>query len=254
VANVAPLVEEESGADPNQARSLAGNTRYVHKDVELKGNTAAVPRYGERERPNWVVLGIIVVVHAVILPIIATTGVTEFRKLQAQTTVVKLLAADKPPPPTTEERKLDNKPIIDPPHPVITPPIVDLPAPRPVITAVTSPPPPKAVAVPPTPVASPRAPQSISVDDLSSRMVDADPPRYPIESRRKHEQGTVVLLVLVGMDGRVEDISVSQSSGFERLDKAALSAVRHWRWSPTMREGSAVKVRGLVEIPFILTR
>ena len=38
-----------------------------------------------------------------------------------------------------------------------------------------------------------------------------------------------------------------------RLDKAALDAVRRWRWSPMLRDGQAVAVRGLVEIPFTLT-
>lgn len=80
-------------------------------------------------------------------------------------------------------------------------------------------------------------------------MIAADPPRYPVESRRKREQGTVVLMVILGADGSVADISVSKSSGFERLDKAALSAVRRWKWSPTRRDGAAVMVRGLVEIP-----
>lgn len=83
-------------------------------------------------------------------------------------------------------------------------------------------------------------------------MIAATPPRYPQESRRKREQGTVLLLVLLAADGRVADVSISQSSGFDRLDKAALAAVRHWRWSPTRRGGAAVMVRGLVEIPFIL--
>ena len=83
-------------------------------------------------------------------------------------------------------------------------------------------------------------------------MIEATPPRYPQDSRRKHEQGTVVLAVLLGVDGRVAEISVSRSSGFERLDRAALAAVQRWRWSPVRRAGVPVMVRGLVEIPFVL--
>ena len=84
-------------------------------------------------------------------------------------------------------------------------------------------------------------------------MIEAVPPRYPYESRRLKEQGTVVLDVLLGPDGRVERIAVRTSSGHARLDKAALDAVRRWRWSPMLRDGQAVAVRGLVEIPFTLT-
>jgi periplasmic protein TonB len=47
-------------------------------------------------------------------------------------------------------------------------------------------------------------------------------------------------------------VSVARSSGFDRLDKAALDAVRRWRWSPTLRDGAPVSVRGTVDIPFVL--
>jgi protein TonB len=83
-------------------------------------------------------------------------------------------------------------------------------------------------------------------------MVAGKPPRYPTESRRKREQGTVVLALVLGLDGAVEQISVSSSSGSDRLDRAALDAVRRWRWEPISRGGQPVKVRGSVEIPFVL--
>jgi len=90
--------------------------------------------------------------------------------------------------------------------------------------------------------------------DLSAKMTSARPPRYPVDSRRAREEGTVVLSVLLAIDGRVSDIAVARSSGFPRLDRAALDAVRDWRWSPMMREGTPVMVRGMVTIPFILQR
>lgn len=83
-------------------------------------------------------------------------------------------------------------------------------------------------------------------------MIAADPPHYPNDSRRKREQGTVLITVVVGFDGSVADASLSHSSGFARLDRAALSAVKRWKWSPTLRAGHSVMVRGIVEIPFIL--
>jgi protein TonB len=84
-------------------------------------------------------------------------------------------------------------------------------------------------------------------------MIEAVPPKYPYESRRLKEQGTVLLDVQLAANGAVERISVRNSSGFPRLDKAALEAVRRWRWSPTLRGGQPVAVRGVVEIPFALT-
>ncbi|TAK08863.1 MAG: energy transducer TonB, partial [Rhizorhabdus sp.] len=84
------------------------------------------------------------------------------------------------------------------------------------------------------------------------RMIEGRPPRYPLESRRRKEQGTVLLRLLIGTDGRVAQISIAQSSGFERLDQAALQAARSWRWQPMIRDGQPVEVRGVMPIPFVL--
>ena len=88
--------------------------------------------------------------------------------------------------------------------------------------------------------------------DLGTQMIAGKPPRYPVESRRKREQGTVLLALTLGLDGAVESLSIAQSSGFARLDNAARDAVRGWRWKPVMRDGQPVRVKGVVEIPFVL--
>jgi protein TonB len=61
-----------------------------------------------------------------------------------------------------------------------------------------------------------------------------------------------VLRVVISPEGRVVEVSVHRSSGFPALDEAALAAVRKWRWSPTLRDGRAVSITGLVQLPFIL--
>src|SRR5690606_14760964 len=58
------------------------------------------------------------------------------------------------------------------------------------------------------------------------------PPLYPQLSRKLREQGTVVLQLTVLASGKVADVTVAQSSGYARLDKAALLAVQHWRYQP----------------------
>jgi periplasmic protein TonB len=65
-------------------------------------------------------------------------------------------------------------------------------------------------------------------------------PPYPMASRRLAEEGALVLNILVGPDGHVRDAKVSRSSGFERLDQAAVSeAKQHWRLQPAARNGVA---------------
>jgi protein TonB len=77
-------------------------------------------------------------------------------------------------------------------------------------------------------------------------------PEYPHGSRIRGEQGRVTLLVQVGPDGRVLDLSVLGSSGFPALDQAALRAVRGWRFDPGTQDGRAVFSTTQVGITFRL--
>lgn len=77
-------------------------------------------------------------------------------------------------------------------------------------------------------------------------------PVYPAVARRRGMEGRVLLVVEVGQDGRVCDVVIKKSSGFELLDKAAFKAVRKWRFSPATRGGRPVKARLEVPIRFSL--
>ena len=78
------------------------------------------------------------------------------------------------------------------------------------------------------------------------------PPEYPRMSRRAGEQGKVILKVLVNTDGSPSTVELSKSSGFERLDNAALAAVKQWRFEPARKGGKAISAYVLVPMPFIL--
>jgi periplasmic protein TonB len=79
------------------------------------------------------------------------------------------------------------------------------------------------------------------------------PPAYPVIARRRAEQGTVTVSVLVGADGSVERAEVADSSGFDTLDAAALETVRsRWRFVPARHGGIAVESWVLVPIRFAL--
>ncbi|MGE0652269.1 MAG: TonB family protein [Alphaproteobacteria bacterium] len=72
-------------------------------------------------------------------------------------------------------------------------------------------------------------------------------PRYPWLSRQKGEEGRVVLRVAVDEEGRAIDVTVLASSGHGRLDRAAASAVRRWRFAPANNGGRAIV--GAVDVP-----
>lgn len=83
--------------------------------------------------------------------------------------------------------------------------------------------------------------------------VRATSPRYPINELRNGVQGTVLLRVLVDVDGTPVSVTVESSSGNRNLDKAALQHVlKTWRFKPAMQDGQAVQAYGLVPIAFSL--
>ena len=77
-------------------------------------------------------------------------------------------------------------------------------------------------------------------------------PTYPLLSRRLGESGTVLLRVELNADGDVTDTQVQGSSGYARLDNAALNAVRSWRCTPASRQGQAVRATALQPFHFVI--
>ncbi|WP_176594995.1 MULTISPECIES: energy transducer TonB [Sphingobium] len=209
-------------------------------------------RYGARSGVNVPAVVLIVLLHAVLIAALIQARQHVQRVRETRLSVVNLLppppppAADTPPPPSQ-------------PQIVAPPPLVQVPVP-PMPTVATTPEslppaptaPPAAISAPPAPPAASPGASIVQGGDLGTQMVAGKPPRYPIESRRKREQGTVVLALTLGLDGGVDSLDIARSSGFPRLDNAARDAVRGWRWKPVMRDGQAFRVKGVVEIPFIL--
>ncbi|EIZ80950.1 hypothetical protein WSK_0342 [Novosphingobium sp. Rr 2-17] len=192
---------------------------------------------------------------------LATLNISSEHHRRQHLTVIDVHDIDvTPPPPPAEPTKLDTP---EPPSQTFVPkPMIELPAPGPQQAMVDAPPPPppaapaRAVTTASAPAAAPPAPPAATTmdgGDLSSKVLYAKPPSYPIEARRAHEQGAVKLRLLIGSDGTVKDIQVASSSGSERLDHAALQAVRRWRWSPNTSDGVAVAVRGFLTITFGLS-
>jgi len=108
----------------------------------------------------------------------------------------------------------------------------------------------------PVPAAEPPAPAAARAQ-VSAPRVDADyldnpAPVYPAQSRRLKESGKTVLRVWVATSGVPAEVTVHASSGYERLDQAALNAVRRWRFVPAQRDGEPVSASVLVPVVFTL--
>lgn len=82
------------------------------------------------------------------------------------------------------------------------------------------------------------------------RVVRSQQPSYPGAERKAGVEGTAVIQMLVGRDGRVETASVLTSSGSANLDAAAVSACRSWRFT-SARNASGQNVRCYVSVPLV---
>jgi TonB family protein len=83
-----------------------------------------------------------------------------------------------------------------------------------------------------------------------ARIVDRIEPEYPDAAKAHHVQGSVVLDVLVGRDGRVQRLSVVR--GHPRLADAATDAVRQWRFEPMIRNGRPASFKTNITLTFAL--
>lgn len=169
-----------------------------------------------------------------------------------------------PPPPEQPKPPKPEQPKPPQPRPVEPPPehphlAVESPVVRPDEPVAYVPPPP----APPAPVAAPPAPAQPAPQplppepvmlsgDLSVSCPERSPPDYPMLAKRMNEQGKVVLRVELGEDGRIANVAVKTSSGYQRLDNAALNAVKTWRCKPVIRNGAAVSAVALQPFSFIL--
>lgn len=155
---------------------------------------------------------------------------------------------DKPPPPP---------PQLDQPPPYVPPPEVsiEIPVETGPSTAITNTTSERPVAAP-APVA-PAAPAHQPVKTLPStqgRGARITQPEYPPASRRAGEAGTVTLAAYVLETGKVGEIKIVKSSGFDKLDQAAVQEVqRNWRFVPGKEDGKPVAMWHTFQVTFRLT-
>lgn len=171
----------------------------------------------------FVVLLHIAVIYALVTGLAHRT--VDVVRAPIETKIIDEVKQEKPEPPPPPP------PLAPPPPPFVPPPEIHIETPAPAqSTAITA----------VTPV-KPDAPPPMAEPVRVLPKIDAkrsQEPEYPSASRRQGEQGSVVLQVLVDVDGRVLDAKLMQSSGFDRLDQAALDGVKaSYRFVPGTVDG-----------------
>ena len=162
------------------------------------------------------------------------------------------------PPPAPAEPEQVEPPV----EPVMAPEAVPEPTPQPEAIPAAPPPPIVAETPPPQPLppeapAPDTPPPSVNLAEgvagPAAKLMDpgrivlpaqADThnlaPIYPVDSTRRREQGQVVLRLHIDADGLVGTVDIIESSGFPRLDEAAQTQLKIWKFKPARREGVAV--------------
>ncbi|WDS37346.1 energy transducer TonB [Pseudoxanthomonas sp.] len=147
------------------------------------------------------------------------------------------------PPPLVRRQEKPQAPVAPP-----TPITIDTPSSMPAIAEAVVP----SELGPVTDNASITAPTGpISASHLA--YVRAPAPAYPRSAIMAHAEGTVILRVLVDVDGTPLEVVIETSSGNRELDRVARTQVlKSWKFQPAMQDGRAVQAYGRVPVDFSL--
>lgn len=195
---------------------------------------------------------LVVIIHLLFFWILASglgSKIVEVVVGPVETKIIEELPdEDKEPPPPP--------PDIETPPPYVPPPeiAIDIPVdsgPTTAISNVTSQRPVAQAPVAPKPVEKAVVRVPPSTQGKGARITQ---PEYPPASRRAGEAGTVTLQVFVLETGRAGEVKVAKSSGFEKLDEAAIKEVqRNWRFVPGKEDGKPVAMWHTFAVTFRLT-
>ncbi len=172
---------------------------------------------------------------------------------------------DPVPPPTLPDKPTFDDALVPPPEPV--PPPTPKPTPPPPVTKPQpapkpTPAPAQTTSSQPTtaaagdtsqgPTLSPAGGGSYGRIDTHPSLRRAIKPNYPIGARRRGEEGTVILDVVVSADGHASSVSLVSSCGFSELDAAAVRAAGQARFKPGTRNGEPAESAARLTIIFRL--
>jgi protein TonB len=201
----------------------------------LRGDKGVAYSPYQKSGNRLIGIGVVVLFHVGI--IYALVSALSHRSVEATHAPIEAKIITEAPPPRNEPPPPPPPQFAPPPPAFVPTPEVNIERPPPVQSTA-----PTVVTTerPPTPPAPASLPVSImpKLDLQRSRE-----PEYPPQSRRLGEQGSVVLQVLVDLNGRVLDSKLVQSSGFDRLDQAALDGVKtSYRFIPGTVDGKPAQM------------
>ena len=215
---------------------------------------------------SWQTTLLVLLAHAVVIYALATqNALDEVQKIAAKPMMVSLIAPQAPKPELV--------PAVVPAKPVIKskPKLKFVEKIRPIeapterlVEATTEQikeevPIPQASSAPEPMLAKAASVQKVVEDVIESprfgvSYLNNPAPDYPPMSRRIGEEGRVLMKVLVTVEGSAAQVEIEKTSGSERLDKAAMAAVKQWRFITARKNNQPLSAYVLVPIKFALDR
>ena len=99
------------------------------------------------------------------------------------------------------------------------------------------------------PAASTERPQvQVAAEVMEKLLIHRVEPVYPVEARRANVQGVIALDIVIGRDGTVA--SMRPINGPDVLARAAMDALRWWRFEPYRLNGEPAVVETTVAVEF----
>jgi protein TonB len=216
----------------------------------LSDRPVALPATGGR----YFGLAVVVLVHVALIAALLQYAPVRRSIARAAPIMVSVITPQAEVPPPPPKQALAPKPL----RTSTPPPIERVPDPPPVVSESTAvspitlpPPAPLPPEAPVVQVASAPEPPPIVPPRFNADYLQNPAPTYPALARRMHEQGRVLIRVLVSADGVPERIELKTSSGFPRLDNSALETIRSWKFVPA-RQGEQ-KIAAWVVVPITFT-
>jgi len=224
-------------------------------------NPAPKRRFLLISRAEWIIIGIVVLVHVLffVVPYLEfpyeKKAPPNDNRLMADIVSPESSKAEAPKPsapqPKPKKEEQAKKPVEPKTAEAPSPKQAEPPPPTPPNKAADSPISNAAVA----PSSSGGASGTPIQTDIGKLVVlyqpDADP-YYPSFSKRAGEQGAVVVRLIINESGEVYEVALLQSSTFQRLDRAAIEIGRRYRFKPFLVNGAPVKISTNLLIKFNL--
>jgi periplasmic protein TonB len=198
------------------------------------------------------VLVVIFALH-VLLAMLLADALTHRPQARTVTAIEVSLVGESLPPPSPPDAPSPDRQQLAQVQVTVPELMLELPVEAPPISAAVIEPVRTNTELPSSPPASTGVvePVRTRIELLSSLAISA---YYPPQSLKLKEQGTVTNAFCVDADGKVVSVQLDRSSGYKRLDEAALRLTRNSRWRAGTQNGRPVLSCALHSLRFFLTQ